>query len=1154
MFFDRIGKNAPSVSSCSLPFDEDAAPIGGVSKIPAASASSESKIGQGIDIGTNPNPTRVSSRAMQRRLMMLGLAVNLAAPTGMLLRADHAQAAEPTSTSGGSTAATTPPVIYAADSKSASSSDQTAFNSGIQQYQQGDYELAVATLKQVNAVNLSAADKKQLSSTLSEAESAAKQRATGRQDLLLGQKAMNAKDYKQAAAHLRAAANNPYADSYTQQTAATSFASANKAAQAAAAPANTPTPAKMSAPAPMPAPAPEPAPANNPAPANMPAPMAPAPAPMAPAPSANEPSGSTAQQALQAAAGYQKIRQQSMVFEAQQLVAKARKENAAKQYTDAFNDYSRAATLDPNNQAAIAGRDALADTLGKSPAPVSSSGQFVSNLKERIQAITYEFQSAIQKANQAIGNNDYAAAHRALDNARVARNTDPTVFTQSQLNNFDTIIANTNADLARAEQTANERKSQQASVNAHTRQTQRAAQAEADKRRTVSGLIQDARQLIEQGKYTEALAVITHIQALDPTNDYASSVRLLIEDKAAIQQQQEYNEEYNRQLTSTLNSTREAEIPYNDIIRYPTNWPDISAMRDQEVKEEQGENSEDAALQAQLDRKLPELKFSANSFSDVINFLRDVTGANIYVDWPALERASISRDAPVTAHLRDVKFSKALQIIFDNVQGEQPDQKLGYTIDEGVITISTRRELNKNVVARRYDINDLLFVPPDYTNVPNLNLSSSQGQSAGGSGGGGGSQSQNIFQNTNNNTNNQQTEQTQRSTSIDSIKNYIINNVDPTSWKDNGGDVGSITSDPLRPVFLISQTAANQRAVQKVLDQLRSSKALQVSIETRFLTVQRNYLEDIGVDANFTFNANGNISKHFSPIVVQQNAVSGNQNFLDANGNSVNSSTGTRSLDWSSEVGNASVPGSIASNIADYPNPLEVSGSYLDNFTASFLIRAVEANQQTTTLTAPRLTLFDGQRALIVVETQQAYVSNLTPIVGTGVGLFQPTVSTTVANGVVLSVLATVSPDRKYVYLDLQPQLARLRALVPFQVQGVVNGNTTSFGGVGVSTNSSIISGTIELPTLDITQVETSCAVPDGATLLLGGQTLSGDSSREQGVPVLSKIPFLKRLFTNRADSQDEQVLLILVKPTILIQQEQEQKQFPLLSSKISGE
>ena len=49
----------------------------------------------------------------------------------------------------------------------------------------------------------------------------------------------------------------------------------------------------------------------------------------------------------------------------------------------------------------------------------------------------------------------------------------------------------------------------------------------------------------------------------------------------------------------------------------------------------------------------------------------------------------------------------------------------------------------------------------------------------------------------------------------------------------------------------------------------------------------------------------------------------------------------------------------------------------------------------------------------------------------------------------------------------------------------------------------------------------------------------------EAGVPVLSKIPILNRLFSNRIKAKDEQTLLILIKPTILIQNEQEEQNFP---------
>ena len=55
---------------------------------------------------------------------------------------------------------------------------------------------------------------------------------------------------------------------------------------------------------------------------------------------------------------------------------------------------------------------------------------------------------------------------------------------------------------------------------------------------------------------------------------------------------------------------------------------------------------------------------------------------------------------------------------------------------------------------------------------------------------------------------------------------------------------------------------------------------------------------------------------------------------------------------------------------------------------------------------------------------------------------------------------------------------------------------------------------------------------------LLGGQKISEDVELESGVPVLSKIPVLGRLFDNRSKIKDQKVLLILVRPTIILQEE----------------
>ena len=172
--------------------------------------------------------------------------------------------------------------------------------------------------------------------------------------------------------------------------------------------------------------------------------------------------------------------------------------------------------------------------------------------------------------------------------------------------------------ISKSEQDANK-----AATDAEVAQAKRAEQAQQERARTVAGLIQDARVYIDQGKYREALAVIDHIQALDPTNQYAGSVRLLIEDKASIQEQRAYKEEQVRQQTTQFNRVSEQKIPYSDILRYPNDWPQISEMRDEELAEARGKGDEDAAIQALLDRHLQEVHFNANSLSDVIDDLRD---------------------------------------------------------------------------------------------------------------------------------------------------------------------------------------------------------------------------------------------------------------------------------------------------------------------------------------------------------------------------------------------------------------------------------------------------------------------------------------------------------------------------------------------------
>jgi len=255
------------------------------------------------------------------------------------------------------------------------------------------------------------------------------------------------------------------------------------------------------------------------------------------------------------------------------------------------------------------------------------------------------------------------------------------------------------------------------------------------------------------------------------------------------------------------------------------------------------------------------------------------------------------------------------------------------------------------------------------------------------------------------------------------------------------------------------------------------------------------------------------------------------------------------------QPGTTGVPGSIA-QFATTPS-LNLSASILDNWTLNLLLTATQADRRTITVTAPRVTLFNGQRGWIAVTNQQNIVESFSQNTSSGgIGGNAATGTTlnilTLPTGVVLDVTATVSADRRYVVMALDPTISTLDGIDTFTLGSSTSNNTTGNNTTGNNTAGNNTTNTltavggafVQLPKISTTEVDTMVSVPDGGTLLIGGQKLIGESEVEVGVPVLSKIPFLNRLFTNRSYVKDERTLLVLVRPTIVIHKEIENDLF----------
>jgi len=82
---------------------------------------------------------------------------------------------------------------------------------------------------------------------------------------------------------------------------------------------------------------------------------------------------------------------------------------------------------------------------------------------------------------------------------------------------------------------------------------------------------------------------------------------------------------------------------------------------------------------------------------------------------------------------------------------------------------------------------------------------------------------------------------------------------------------------------------------------------------------------------------------------------------------------------------------------------------------------------------------------------------------------------------------------------------------------------------------------TVHLPQFSLVTVTTTVSVPDGGTVLLGGIKRLNEGRSERGIPILSKLPYINRLFRNTAIGRETTSLMMMVTPRIIIQEEEEE-------------
>jgi type II secretory pathway component GspD/PulD (secretin) len=372
----------------------------------------------------------------------------------------------------------------------------------------------------------------------------------------------------------------------------------------------------------------------------------------------------------------------------------------------------------------------------------------------------------------------------------------------------------------------------------------------------------------------------------------------------------------------------------------------------------------------------------------------------------------------------------------------------------------------------------------------------------------------------------------------------IQNTVSPQSWTEVGGS-GTIDFMPIGMALVINQTTDVQEQVAELLEALRRLQDLQVAIEIKMITLSETFFERIGLDFNLNVKTDKNTSKFEPMITTGQFKPAGQVNDFTPNGMITGlTPAGTFTSDLDVPIRSSSfqygLPPFGFPNNPGFNGGLSMGLAFLSDIQVFMFMEAAQGDRRIHVMQAPKLTLFNGQSANMSVQDQQFFVTNV-GVVGFGGQIVFVPQNNPFPLGVEMTIQAVVSADRRFVRMNINQRLANLAsANVPlFPVTTFI---TPVFEG-GAQGQPIPFTQFIQQPQLSLVSIQTTVAVPDGGTVILGGLKTLSEGRNEFGPPVLSKLPYINRLFRNTGFGRESQSLLIMVTPRVIINSEEEIKQ-----------
>jgi len=197
-------------------------------------------------------------------------------------------------------------------------------------------------------------------------------------------------------------------------------------------------------------------------------------------------------------------------------------------------------------------------------------------------------------------------------------------------------------------------------------------------------------------------------------------------------------------------------------------------------------------------------------------------------------------------------------------------------------------------------------------------------------------------------------------------------------------------------------------------------------------------------------------------------------------------------------------------NIAE---SLSVGASLITSFSFPDFIKALQTQGQTSILSNPKISVMNGQPALISVGKNVTYIDKIEAEVSDTGQLAYTVTTDKVLSGIGLALSAVVKGNDTII-MNLVPITSELTEPIEYKDIGL---------------------GTVGLPVVNLREMNTTVKIKDGSMLVVGGLISDIEiKSGENFVPGTKDISFLKYLFGYEEKKKIKRELIILLRPRII--------------------